>query len=177
VISVLLVASLAVILPGTFRQLATVGTPAEIAQFAEWRSTIPPTSNVLVVPTKNSASFVWFTLGKPSYLSVDQSAGVVFSRATALEIRRRAEVLAPIMEPDFRIRSQMAQEARGIKLGDQTRPLTSQSLAQICGDPLLGFVVAKEELGFDSLRQTHSGTWKNWNLYDCRRVRAVAPAA
>jgi hypothetical protein len=102
---------------------------------------------------------------------------VVFSRVTALEIRRRAQVLVPIMEPDFRIRSQMAQEARGIKLGDQTRPLTSQSLAQICGDPLLGFVVAKEELGFDSLRQTHSGTWKNWNLYDCRRVRAVAPAA
>ncbi len=177
VISVLLAASLAVILPGTFRQLATVGTPAEIAEFAEWRTAIPPASNVLVVPAKNSASFVWFTLGKPSYLSVDQSAGVVFSRATALEIRRRAEVLAPIMEPDFRIRSQMAQEARGIKLEDQTRPLTLQSLAQICGDPLLGFVIAKEELGFDSIRQTHSGTWKNWNLYDCRRVRVAAPTA
>jgi hypothetical protein len=177
VISVLLAASLTVILPGTFRQLATVGTPAEIAEFAQWRSNIPPASNVLVVPAKNSASFVWFTLGKPSYLSVDQSAGVVFSRATALEIRRRAQVLVPIMEPDFRIRSQMAQEARGIKLEDQTRPLTSQSLAQICGDPLLGFVVAKEQLGFDSLRQTHSGTWKDWNLYDCRRVRVVAPAA
>jgi hypothetical protein len=174
---VLLAASLAAILPGTFRQLATVGTQAEIAEFAEWRGAIPPASNVLVVPAKNSASFVWFTLGRPSYLSVDQSAGVVFSRATALEIRRRAEVLVPIMQPDFRIRSQMAQEARGIKLEDQTRPLTSQSLAQICGDPLLGFVIAKEELGFDSLRQTHSGTWKNWNLYDCRRVRAVAPAA
>lgn len=177
VVCVLLAASLVLILPGAFGQLGTVGTRAEIAEFAQWRNAIPPASNVLVVPAKNSASFVWFTLGKPSYLSVDQSAGVVFSRATALEIRRRSEVLTPVMEPDFMILSQMAQEARGIKLENQTRPLTSQSLVEICGDPLLGFVIAKEELGFDSIRHTHSGTWRNWNLYDCRRVRSGTPVA
>jgi hypothetical protein len=172
----LTVASL-LILPGSFKQFGTVGSRAEIEEFSGWRNAIPPTSNVLLVPTKKSASLVWFTLERPSYLSVDQSSGVVFSQATALEIRRRSEVLLPIMEPDWKILSQISLEARGKKLENLTRPLTSKSLVAICGDSQLGFVIAKESLGFDPLRHTHVGAWKDWNLYDCRRVRSAAPTA
>ena len=162
------------ILPGALRQVDTVGTDAEIDEFADWRDAIPPTSNVLMVPTAKSASFAWFTLERPSYMSVDQSAGVVFSRATALEIRRRSQVLLPIMKPDWQILSQITQEAHGKKLQDMTRPLTLQRLLDICQDPLLGFVIAKENVGFESIRHTHAGGFNNWNLYDCRRVRSAA---
>lgn len=172
----LTVASL-LILPGSFKQIGTVGSRSEIEEFADWRNAIPPTSNVLIVPTRKSASFAWFTLGRPSYLSVDQSSGVVFSRATAFEVRRRSEVLLPIADPDWKILSQITQESHGKKLENLTRPLTSKSLAEICGDSKLGFVIAKERLGFDSIQHTHVGAWKDWNLYDCRRVRSSAPAA
>jgi hypothetical protein len=172
--AVVLAACSVLILPGALRQVDTVGTDAEIDEFADWRNAIPPTSNVLMVPTGKSASFAWFTLERPNYLSVDQSAGVVFSRATALEIRRRSQVLLPIMKPDWQILSQISQEAHGKKLEDMTRPLTSQRLVDICQDPLLGFIIAKENVGFDSIRHTHVGGFNNWNLYDCQRVRSAA---
>jgi hypothetical protein len=173
-VAVALSACSAVILPGALRQIDTVGTDAEIDEFADWRNAIPPTSNVLIVPTAKSASFAWFTLERPNYLSVDQSAGVVFSRATALEIRRRSQVLLPITKPDWQILSQITQEAHGKKLEDMTRPLTSQRLVDICQDPELGYVIAKENVGFEPIRHTHVGGFKNWNLYDCQRVRDAA---
>lgn len=175
--AVMLAAVLGSTFPGAFEQTGTVGSRAEIEEFSDWRAAIPPGSNVLIVPTRKSASFVWFTLGRPSYLSVDQSSGVVFSRATAFEIRRRSEVLLPIMDPDWKILSQITQEAHGKKLQNLDRPLTPASLAQICGDSQLGFVVAREDVGFASIRHTHAGAWKDFNLYDCHRVRAAAPAA
>jgi hypothetical protein len=172
-----LAATLGTTFAGSFKQTGLVGSREQIEEFADWRAAIPPGSNVLVVPPGKSASFIWFTLGRPSYLSVDQSSGVVFSRATALEIRRRSDVLLPIMEPDWKVLSLITQDAHGRKLENPTRPLTAASLAQICGDPQLGFVVAKESVGFGPIRHTRAGSWKDWNLYDCRRVRSAAPVA
>jgi hypothetical protein len=126
----------------------------------------------------NSAAFAWFTLGRPSYLSVDQSAGVVFSRATALEVRRRSDVLRPIGEPTYKILDRIErQRAEPHKKAPEPPPLTAAALSSICEDPQLGFVIAKPKLGFDALTHRKSGNFKDWNLYDCRRVRAVAPAA
>jgi hypothetical protein len=167
-----LLIALALALPGALKPTKAAGTPAEIAEFTDWRSAIPPTSNVLVLPTKNSASFVWFTLERPSYLSVDQSAGVIFSRATALEVRRRSEVLSSLMDPDWEIRTNLAAKHRGIpKQNAQSRPLTAQALTGICADPQLGFVIAKENVGVDAIRHSHAGPWRDWNLYDCRQLR------
>jgi len=53
----------------------------------------------------------------------------------------------------------------------------SSSSRDFCTDPQLGFVIAKENVGFDPMVHTHSGPWKNWNLYDCRTVRLQAPVA
>ena len=35
-----------------------------------------------------------------------------------------------------------------------------------------GFVVAKDDVGFSPIKHTDAGDFVNWNLYDCRRVRA-----
>jgi hypothetical protein len=176
--SAALLIALVLVLPGSLRQSKTVGTPAEIEEFSDWRSAIPPTSNVLVLPTKNSASFVWFTLERPSYLSVDQSAGVIFSRATALEVRRRAQVLSPLMHPDWEIRTNLAAKHRATpKPNAPAQPLTAQILKDVCGDPQLGFVIARESLGFESIRHSHAGIWKDWNLYDCRHLQSSVHGA
>jgi hypothetical protein len=168
----------ALMFPGSIKQLPTVGTRAEIEEFKDWREAIPASSSVLVIPATKSASFAWFTLGRPSYLSVDQSAGVVFSPATAQEVRRRSEVLLPVSEPDWQILTQIEQSRAGKRKKVQTPvKLTAAALAGICRDSKLGFVIAAENVGFEPLTHHYASGWNNWNLYDCRRVRGEAPAA
>jgi hypothetical protein len=168
--ALLLTASL-FLAPVAFKQARVVGSEAQSREFADWTDLIPADGTVLVAPSHDVGTFVWFTLRRPNYLALDQSAGVVFSRATALEVRRRSEVLLPLTDPTFKIWSRIRRHAPAAS----TRPLTAESLAQVCGDPKLGFVIAPENVGFEPVRHTQAGPWKDWNLYDCRRVRLQGP--
>lgn len=140
-------------------------------EYRDWREAIPETSSVLQLPSSKTAGFVWITLERTSYSTVSQSAGVVFSPKTASEIRRRSEILRPVMQPDWRILSQIRKAEAGKGSDEVNPPLTAQSLTEICRDPQLGFVMAKEDVGFSPIRHTHYGAHKDWNLYDCRKVR------
>jgi hypothetical protein len=163
--------------PAAFKQSHTLASASDIDEVADWTNAIPTTSTVLVAPTHDVGAFVWFTLGRPNYLAVDQSAGVVFSRTTALEVRRRSQVLLPLMDPNWKILTHLrASSGNEHKADAPTRPLTSESLVQVCADPQLGFVISPEDVGFNPLRHEHPGIWKNWNLYDCRNVRSSVPA-
>ena len=142
--------------------------------FSNWRRAIPPSANVFVDDGSDSPLFAWFTLRRPNYLSIDQSAGVVFSRRTALEIARRAEVLRPLMFPDYRVldkRHAARSHATARRKGPSLKPLTVPLLERLCADPALGFVVAHPDLGFGAITHTANDAWKGWNLYDCERVR------
>jgi hypothetical protein len=182
-----LIASLSLVLlicclllyPGAFRVHMREGSAEQIAEFSDWRRSMAPDDTVFVVPAHNSAAFAWFTLQRPSYLTVDQSAGVVFSRATALEVRRRSDVLSPLMAPDWKLLSERASIGSAIAAaGKRKAPVfTRDNLIRICSDPKLRFVVAREDLGFDPMTHTHVGNWKDWNLYDCRRVQSGMPPA
>ncbi len=163
--------------PATFAANRNFGTAAGQREFADWRAAIAPTSTVFVADGRNEGSFVWFTLERPNYLSPGQSAGVVFSAAAAQEILRRSTVLMPLSDPDWRIMTELEQKHAGKKATPANRPLTAENLAAVCRDPALGFVIAKEAVGFAPLRHAHPGEWQDWNLYDCRRVRRPEPAA
>jgi hypothetical protein len=165
-------------LPGAMREIVTAGTPAEIGAFADWRDAIPASSNVAIIGVRNSAAFAWFTLGRPNYLSVNQSSGVVFSRATAMEVKRRSEVLAPLIDPSYKVMTFLARKAGAREApDDKDKPLTSAALIGLCRDAQLDFVIAREFVGFDPLRHTQAGSYQGWYLYDCRHVRnAGAPA-
>jgi hypothetical protein len=176
-ISMLLIALSICAFPGAFKQPRTLAAAADIQEFQDWANVIPPTSTVFVAPPQDVGAFVWFTLGRPNYLTLNQSSGVVFSRATALEVQRRSEVLLPLMNPDWKIRTDLRAKSGGRRKNESaTRPLTAQNLIQVCADPQLGFVIAQERVGFEPLRHEHDGVWKGWNLYDCGRVRS-APSA
>ena len=176
-LSTMLLALSACTFPAAFKQARTLAATRDIDEFADWKNVISPTSTVLVTPQRDVGAFVWFTLGRPNYLSLDQSSGVVFSRTTALEVRRRSEVLLPIMDPEWKIRAALRARSGGDRQNKTTsRPLTAQNLAEICRDPQLGFVASPEKLGFDPLRHVHDGAWKDWNLYDCRKVRSTPSA-
>ena len=142
--------------------------------FSNWRRLIPPSANVFVDDGSDSPLFAWFTLRRPSYLSVDQSAGVVFSRKTALEIARRADVLRPLMFPDYRIFDQRRRARRrpSGKKAPWPKPLTVPLLIRVCRDPALNFLIAHQDLGFGAIAHTATDSWKGWYLYDCARVRA-----
>jgi hypothetical protein len=156
--------------PGALENPLAEGTSAQIEEFSDWRDAIPPGDNVFIVPRYYTAGFAWFTLQRPSYLTVDQSSGVIFSRATAVEIRRRSQVLSPMEEPDWRLLSRRA--THGGKFDAAALPLTRDRLARICTDPQLKFVVAKEDVGFEPIRHRHPGIWDGWYLYDCKRVNS-----
>jgi hypothetical protein len=160
--------------PAAFKQPRTLAAPADIREFEDWAGVIPPSSTVLVTPPRDVGAFVWFTLGRPNYLAMDQSTGVVFSRATALEVRRRSEVLLPLMDPHWKILTSLRAESSSRRKNKATtRPLTHENLIQVCADPQLGFVISPDKVGFDPLRHDRPEAWKDWNLYDCRKVRSA----
>jgi hypothetical protein len=106
-------------------------------------------------------------------LTVDQSAGVVFSRDTALEVQRRSQVLLPLMDPNWKILTKLrATAADKPKSEAPSRPLTALSLRRVCSDSQLAFVISPENIGFDPLGHKSAGPWKGWNLYDCRKARS-----
>jgi hypothetical protein len=176
-VSAMLAAFSILIFPAAFKQARTLAAATDIREFARWASAIPPTSTVIVVPPRDVGAFVWFTLGRPNYLVVNQSTGVVFSRKTALEVRRRSEVLRPVMDPNWKILTNLrAQSDSGRRNEATTRPLTPEKLIQICSDPQLGFVISPARVGFDPLRHDHAGDWNDWNLYDCRKVSSARSA-
>jgi hypothetical protein len=81
------------------------------------------------------------------------------------------------MDPDWKIMTSLrAKSSNGRKNEAITRPLTAKSLIQVCADPQLGFVISPKEVGFAPLRHEHAGAWKDWNLYDCRKVRSALSA-
>jgi hypothetical protein len=176
-LSAMLIALSAYAFPAAFKQPRTLAAAADVREFEDWVNAIPPSSTVLVTPPRDVGAFVWFTLGRPNYLAVDQSSGAVFSRATALEVRRRSEVLLPLMDPDWKIMTNLrAESGSGHKNKATTRPLTHENLIQVCADPQLGFVISPDKVGFDPRRHDHAGAWKDWNLYDCRTVRSALSA-
>jgi hypothetical protein len=164
------------VLRAALTDIGQVGASAAVSEFSAWSRAIPPGSNVLVVPLPMSASFAWFTLGRSSYLSGDQSSGVVFSRETTYEVLRRAAVAQPLWPSHWHLVAQR-HTLRGYAplFSSEPRPLTREILMRICRDPQLNFVVAKENVGFEPLPHPHNGNWKDWNLYDCRHVNSANP--
>ena len=176
-LSIALGAACVFLVPVAFGKTDVAGSTRAIAEFADWRSAIPPSANVYVANGHDAAPFAWFTLQRPNYLSLDQSAGVVFSRATALEVRRRSAVLLPLMDEDWKLLS----KNRAVRSGEpvatpRLTPLTATMLVGLCSDPELDFLIAREHVGFDPVRHEHPGPWLDWNLYSCEHVRSKGPA-
>ena len=166
-------AAAAISLPGAFAQTSREGTIQEIEEFQDWRAAIPSQSNVYVVPTRNSAAFAWFTLERPNYLSLDQSSGVVFSRNTALEVKRRSQILLPVAPVDWKLLTAMEKRHLGVPIEEAAKlPMTRESLSEICRDHQLGFVVAQPDVGFGPIKHLHGGAVGRIGI--CMTARAFA---
>jgi hypothetical protein len=158
----------------SFLKSRSFGSPADINEFADWRKAIPPESTVFVTNGHDSGSFVWFTLQRNNYLSPGQSAGVVFSRPTALEVKRRSEVLVPLVNESWKVMTSLQQpkSAGNAGAGTYHHALTTNALVRVCADSVLGVVISPDNVGFDPIVHTGADAYHNWKLYDCNRVRA-----
>jgi hypothetical protein len=129
---------------------------------APWRAVIPRDSEILFF---QNLPFVWILLERKSFLSVSQSAGVMYSPAATTELVRRAESLEALVDPDWWL--------RGPRSEGETPPkaLSATILRQICQDHTLGFVVDSTKLADYRLRAEWPSKGQFVYLYDCNDFR------
>ncbi len=85
------------LLPDAWRRWTQQQFPAQLPrQLAPWRALIPPGSDVF---WSEAPLNIWLLLDRPSYISVAQTTGILFSRASAMELQRRAEAFAEVAPP------------------------------------------------------------------------------
>jgi len=92
-------------------------------RFADWRREIPPDAEVLAPRVPD---IPWFVLGRPSYWSLTQMAGMVFSRPAAMELVEREKRVRGFLSPRHPLRD----------------------LTSLCtGNPSLAYFISPTDLG------------------------------
>ena len=135
-----------------------------------WTRRIPPTAEVF---SPEDPGFAWYILGRRSFLSMDQTAGVVFSRAAALEMRDRARSVSLVLPPDFAFGASQARSWQ----------LSATTLTRTCLKSAVDFVIYRRRFeGVADVRPIRvkarrTGIEEHIYLYDCaaRRAHAANP--
>jgi hypothetical protein len=134
------VAALAFLAPFTWRAWSYQEfPPARAAQFAPLREALPPDAEVFVPEGPLAA---WLLLDRPSYLSVIQTSGLVFSRAAAFEFHRRAMAMdAAVPAAVF-----MGWNSAGAALN-----LSIAQLQRVCAISAVPYLMTSADLGVPAL--------------------------
>lgn len=125
--------------------------------------------------------YLWFVLGRPSYASHQQAAGVIFSRRTALEAERRLNAVAVLGTPDGRLQWRLP-ESEATRLADKEPPksIPAQALVSVCQDPILDFAVLRRPLRGDPVVKPSAtipvalhrgGSPVKLYVFECQRLR------
>ena len=131
------------LLPVGWASWAAAGHAPGPAQFAPWRAEIPRNAEVLWPDTPTGA---WYLLERPSYWSIDQTAGAIFSRDKSLLMRQRTASINAALREAGVADSHDALANAGLVGADATK-LTPRVLRAACADPALRYVVSWLRLG------------------------------
>jgi hypothetical protein len=129
---------------------------ALVQQFAPWRRLLPPAAEVF---WDGNPLGTWLLLQRPSYISSEQTAGLVFSREVAMEMARRASTLGSTVTPAFFL----SWEATSTGLGPE-------QLQSACASGQFQYLVTGAKLDRPSLAQLSRESWPvsgGLRLYDC----------
>ena len=159
VLAVMATAACIVVAPTTWsRWTARAFPPSLVSRFEPWRALIPPASEVFWPESPLEASVL---LERPDYLSAAQTTGLVFSRAAAMELRRRAFALAPAFPPaaflDF--------DSHGAGIGP-----SPEQLERACRTHQFPFLVTGAHLDRPVAAELPGDAWrasKGLRLYRC----------
>lgn len=114
---------------------------------------------------ENNHRIPWFVLHRGNYASGPQTAGLLFSRQTALEARQRIGRLALLGMRDAGI-SWTGKGAPGVM-----RETTFAGLLHACHDPVLDFVVLSTSFPEGRPRVFPQNEHYAYHVYDCRMLR------
>jgi hypothetical protein len=149
----------ALLLPHTWQNWSqSEYPPSLVARFSVLREHIPRGSDVFW-PDLPLAS--WILLDRPSYISVVQTSGMVFSRQSAFELKRRADTLSAAIPP--------AQFLHW-SLGNTDTRLSGSGQTQICNSGAIEFLVTATKLDMEPEASVPSLTGpdsKRIRLYRC----------
>jgi hypothetical protein len=146
------VAAIGILLPSTWQAWNAAEFPQlEIERFAAWRQVIPNGEDVFWGESPLSS---WVLLNRPNYISGLQTSGMIFSRAAALELQRRARTLsASIGLPTF-----LSWNGAGAHLS-----LSPAELQGICRVGAFAYLVTGADLGMQPVAELDK-----LKLYRCR---------
>lgn len=132
-------------------------TEEDKAEFAAWRSAIPPNSEVLYTP---SPLLTWVLLERPSYISDAQTASALFSRPAAMAFLDRAVPLR-----DFLIAEDVTHMNSEL-MTTENEP----TLASVCEAAPVQFVVSHNDLQatpVDEIPASFHRPYGGLKLYQC----------
>ena len=121
-------------------------SPVSAAQFAPLRDALPPHAEVFIPEGPLAA---WLLLERPSYLSVIQTSGLVFSRVAAFELNRRAMTLEPAFPAAVFMRWNTG--------GSALNPSVAQ-LQRLCASGAIPYLVTGADLGVPALAAAQRGS-------------------
>jgi hypothetical protein len=139
------------------------------AALAPWRAAMRPEAEVIWPAIPVGA---WYLLERPSYWSLHQAAGDIFSRSKAMESHRRG--LSLLAASGGVAAGSTASSADSGIPGIATEKLTARGLVRACADPQLQFVVSWVVLGtttFAPVTPDSSRPKHQLHLYRCADFR------
>jgi hypothetical protein len=141
----------------------------------------PPEELKRVIRTSSSVYFdgplgyPWFALQVGSYATHHQAAGVIFSRATALEAKRRLQRIAPLNPYESLNWKREPITAHNVS------PVADMALRRACEDTALGHIILHAPVPDSSphhvipVRFDSRSPAVTVYVYDCSQMREVAP--
>jgi len=133
-------------------------SPALQARFAPWRALIPPGKDVF---WSELALQTWVLLDRPSYLSVIQTSGVLFSRDAALEMQRRAIALGSVVP---------ARQFLDLSGGGAGFGPPREQLERACATGEFDFLISGTRLSWNPMATLPKQVWRSSGglaLYRC----------
>ena len=103
-------------------------------------------------------------LGRRSYLTVSQTGGIVFSRRTAKEARRRAALLAEVVPAGMWFNETARKDA-------STLLESRGDVAAACAGGEIDFVVTDRDVGASAASAAWPMPGQRAHLHDCREFR------
>lgn len=145
--------------PDAWRRWTQQQFPLALSQqLAPWKALIPAGSDVFWSEAPLDS---WVLLNRPSYISLAQTTGMLFSRASAMELRRRAEAFSGVVPPQAYI------SFSGDGAGIGPSPL---QLNRACATGEFEFLVTGAPLPWRPIAQLSREVWHSsggLRLYRC----------
>lgn len=120
--------------------------------------------------------FTWFLLGRSSYFSRDQTAGLVFSRPLAIESYRRYLQIKPLGGAGARTRLEPPQDngLPGSVESTEITPATFSAMRKACGDPRLDYVILNKRYPHWAIASWYAPYFPGGvHLYTCENLRKI----